>query len=221
MRGIAALAPAGTSDAPPGASFGASSNPRAPYPRAPYLTDVPAGAYDATMTDVPSESGGAARHNVFPARPFSRGMLLSTTFVSLVPAGLVVIALVQPEAGVAMLGLALLLTPLFHWAVRQSPIAYEIAHRRLVVHGRLAARHTFVLDGTVRYPAPPPRMRLFGSSGFFGHTGWFLDAEGTMVRAFVTRAEDLVVVGTDRGPIVVSPARPEAFAEAVRGGTVR
>lgn len=158
---------------------------------------------------------------IFPARPFSTGMKLSTTFVALVPAGLVVVGILAPAASVGMLIGAVVIAPVFWWAVRQSPVAYEIGHRRLVVHGRLDARHTFVLDGTVRYPAPPPRMRLFGSSGFFGHTGWFLDAEGSMVRAFVSRAEDLVVVGTDRGPIVVSPAQPEAFAEAVRGGTVR
>ncbi|MES2638429.1 MAG: PH domain-containing protein [Myxococcota bacterium] len=148
-------------------------------------------------------------------------MKISTTFVSLVPVALVVIGITFPHASVGMLIGAIVLAPIFWWAMRQSPIAYDIGNRRLVVHGRLNGVHTFVLNGTVRYPAPPPRMRLFGSSGFFGHTGWFLDAEGTMVRAFVSRAEDLVVVGTDRGPVVVSPADPGAFAEAVRGGTVR
>jgi hypothetical protein len=157
----------------------------------------------------------------FPARPFSTGMKLSTTFVSSVPVLLVVIGVVFPHASMGMLIGTIVLAPIFWWAMRQSPIAYDIGNRRLVVHGRLNGVHTFVLNGMVRYPAPPPRMRLFGSSGFFGHTGWFLDAEGTMVRAFVSRAEDLVVVGTDRGPVVVSPADPDAFAEAVRGGTVR
>lgn len=157
----------------------------------------------------------------FPARPLSTGMKISTTLVSLTPVVLVVTGLAFPDARLAMLVGVVVLMPVFWWALRQSPVSYEIANRRLVVHGRLDAVHTFVLNGAVRYPAPPPRMRLFGSSGFFGHTGWFLDAEGTMVRAFVSRGDDLVVVGTDRGPVVVSPANPDAFAEAVRGGTVR
>lgn len=148
-------------------------------------------------------------------------MKISTAFVSCTPVALLVTGVAFPDARPAMLLGTLILVPLFWWAVRQSPLSYHVGNRRLMVRGRLNGHHTFVLDGMVRYPAPPPRLRLFGSSGFFGHTGWFLDAEGTLVRAFVSRAEDLVVVGTDRGPVVVSPANPDAFAEAVRLGTVR
>ncbi|MDP2307358.1 MAG: PH domain-containing protein [Pseudomonadota bacterium] len=148
-------------------------------------------------------------------------MKISTTFVLLVPLWLLVVSLAAPDARWGLALGALVLGPVFLWAVRQSPIAYEVRGGRLVVHARLGATHTVRLDGTARFPAPPPRLRLFGSSGFFGHTGWFLDADWTMVRAFVTRADNMVVVGTDVRPVLVSPVDPEGFAAAVRGGVVR
>ncbi|MDP2315600.1 MAG: PH domain-containing protein [Pseudomonadota bacterium] len=158
---------------------------------------------------------------IFPAPRLSTSMKASTTFVSLAPLALVTVALISPENG-WMLGLGgLAILPVFVWAVRQSPLAYEVHHGHLIVHARLGATHTLRLDGTVEFPATPPHMRLFGSSGFFGHTGWFLDPEGRVVRAFMSRAHDTVVVGTDRGPVFLSPADPEAFIRAVQAGVVR
>jgi hypothetical protein len=156
-----------------------------------------------------------------PARPLSAGMKATTAFVLLVPVALLATALAQPSVSATLLGSSVVLAPVLAWAIRQSPLAYEVRGGTLTVHTRLGGAYAYRLDGTFRSPAPGLRLRLFGSSGFYGHTGWFLDAEGRRVRAFVSRAEDLVSIGTNRGPIVLSPQSPAELVGAVQAGTVR
>jgi len=155
------------------------------------------------------------------AQPLSTGMKASSGFVLLVPVALLVAALAQPIVAPALLISMVVVLPLLAWAVRQSPLAYEVRGGTLTVHTRLGGSYTYRLDGTFRSPTPDLRLRLFGSSGFYGHTGWFLDREGRRVRAFVSRADGLVSIGTDRGPIVLSPASAAELVNAVQAGTVR
>ena len=96
---------------------------------------------------------------------------------------------------------------------------YTVARGELWVH-RIGWTTRLPLDGRARARVDPDAMRgsvrTFGNGGLFAFAGRFRNAALGPYRAFVTDAERSVVVDLGGQPVVVTPDRPEAFAEAVR-----
>jgi hypothetical protein len=75
------------------------------------------------------------------------------------------------------------------------------------------------LDGSTTVTVRPHAMRgawrIWGNGGLFAITGRFSGSSLGRFHAFVTDPARTVVVSTSLGVVVVSPDRPEAFADAV------
>ncbi|MCB1225188.1 MAG: hypothetical protein KDK99_05190 [Verrucomicrobiales bacterium] len=60
-------------------------------------------------------------------------------------------------------------------------------------------------------------IRVLGNGGFFSFSGLFYQSGLSLFRAMATRVGDAIILRfTDRLPLVLTPADPQAFAEAVR-----
>lgn len=57
--------------------------------------------------------------------------------------------------------------------------------------------------------------RTFGNGGFFSVSGWFYNRTLGKYRAFVTNRRDAVILRFADRTVVVSPERPDRFAEQV------
>lgn len=151
----------------------------------------------------------------FAPAPFSALMRIANVAIPALLAVIVLPALAIPGAAWIAVPATVLTVAVFAWAISESPTAYELpGGGALVVHGRFGRRFRYRVTGA-RRPAPRLGLRLLGTSGFFGHTGWYRDAEGRRVRAFLTTTDGAVSLDTDRGPVVVSPADPEGFVAAL------
>ncbi len=62
-------------------------------------------------------------------------------------------------------------------------------------------------------------IRTFGNGGRFGFTGRFRNRTPGPYRAFATDGERTVVIELRDGAVVVTPDRPEVFAEILNGRT--
>lgn len=98
-------------------------------------------------------------------------------------------------------------------AVTVAPGAVRIERRALpVVIPMASIRAVQVL--------PPEALRgvlrTFGCSGLFGHFGRFWSRQLGAFRMYCTSTRGLVLLETDRGRVVISPAPAEAFVDAVR-----
>ena len=59
-------------------------------------------------------------------------------------------------------------------------------------------------------------LKVAGAAGLFGHYGRFYSRPLGSFRLYATRRDRLVVIDTDAGRFVVTPASPERFAEALQ-----
>jgi hypothetical protein len=154
---------------------------------------------------------------VFPARPLSLGMWISTAFVVLC----VALGLAAGLWGAPALWVQLLigLTPLvLLWPLRDSPRVFRVDGARVTIVGRLGT--AAVLDvAEVVDAAPTLAVRWAGSSGFLGYSGWFGLRGGGTARVYATTPDALVLLRTRDGrAVVVSPEDREGFVRAVRRG---
>lgn len=96
---------------------------------------------------------------------------------------------------------------------------YELAPGELRVR-RLLWSTRVPLAGPVEVRADPQAMtgsmRLFGNGGLFSFTGLFQSRTLGRYRAFVTDPARAVVLRGAGRVVIVSPAEPQAFAEAAR-----
>ena len=59
-------------------------------------------------------------------------------------------------------------------------------------------------------------LKVSGAAGLFGHYGRFYSRPLGTFRLYATRRDHLVVIDTDSGRFVVTPAMPERFVEALQ-----
>ncbi len=95
---------------------------------------------------------------------------------------------------------------------------YEIGPRELRIQ-RLLWSTPVRLDGLSRAWADPDAMacsiRIWGNGGLYSITGYFWNKTLGRFRAFVTDPKLSVVLALPRRVVVVSPAEPRAFLQAL------
>ncbi len=98
-------------------------------------------------------------------------------------------------------------------AVTVAPGAVRVERRALPVVIPMAAIRTVQL-------LPPEALRgtlrTFGCRGLFGHVGFYWSRQLGAFRMYCTRGQELVLLETDGGRVVISPSPAEAFVDAVR-----
>ena len=147
----------------------------------------------------------------------SRAIQIITTIYFLLTVGLFVVGLKAPVLLAAAL-LLLLLGAYCYWF--WSPVAYELEGDTLTVHFR-ASRMVFP---AVSRCSPMEKrsslltLRLWGNGGVFAGSGIFWNKRYGVFRAYVTRskAEELVLVESARGKVIISPERPEEFLGQIK-----
>lgn len=99
-----------------------------------------------------------------------------------------------------------------------SPVAYELDGNTLTVRFR-GSRSTF--PGVTRCSRIQERfsfltLRLCGNGGVFAGSGIFWNKRMGIFRAYVTRSQpdELVLVESRRGKVVISPEDPAGFLDA-------
>jgi len=99
-----------------------------------------------------------------------------------------------------------------------SVLGYSISERKLIIH-RPFWKTSFKLDGleeaTLRGEDFRVGVRLFGSGGFWGWTGWFWNREFGRYRFLGTRLEKVVVLRWKERTLVISPEDGAGLIEAV------
>ena len=127
-----------------------------------------------------------------------------------------------PGKAMALAGWAYLLVVLPPLAVAIALLfvvrGYELHPDRLEVR-RLLWSTRVPLDGLERAWHDPRAMdrsmRLLGNSGLFSISGLFQGRELGRYRAFVTHPRQAVVLRAGRRTVVISPADPQAFLDAL------
>ena len=113
--------------------------------------------------------------------------------------------------GLLLLGILLL-------CVSQAVRWYELSPRELRIR-RLWWETRWPLEGLTAATIQPQVMdnswRTWGNGGVGGFTGRFSGSGLGSYRAYVTDASRTVVLKTRRGPVVVSPDRPDDFVAAL------
>ncbi len=139
------------------------------------------------------------------------------THVRLVTAGAVVLLLVvvrSLDGGMTWLPVALLIG-----ASLLSVRGYSIRAGSVLVH-RLGWSTTISLEGLQDVRVEPGvtrgSIRTFGNGGLFGFVGHFRNGVLGAYRAYFTDPELAVVLDLGSQRVVVSPERPNLFAEEVR-----
>lgn len=103
-----------------------------------------------------------------------------------------------------------------------APGVLELHGRELHVRRRLFGRRQFTVVGRVHRPTWQVGLRSvrkLGSGGLFGWHGSFWRSGVGSFHAYVTDRSRSVLCETDDGPVVVSPADPDAFEAAIRGAS--
>jgi hypothetical protein len=148
--------------------------------------------------------------------PWDRSLKVSTGFLLLLMVGLAGVFLAF-ELLVGPLVIALVIPAI--WAL--APRSYTISGGELTVN-----RPIFPVRiplATVRSVALVERaeagtfLKVGGAAGVFGHYGRFYSRPLGSFRLYATRRDRLVVIDTEAGRYVITPATPERFVEALRG----
>ncbi len=105
----------------------------------------------------------------------------------------------------------------------RSPVAYEMSSGNLTVA---------LVWGSLVFPSVSScrvigkkmesTTRLWGNGGLFAATGWFWNAQHGKFRAYLSssRPENMVMLETAGAKVLVSPADPGAFAEAIKAHSI-
>ena len=95
---------------------------------------------------------------------------------------------------------------------------YSVMEGTLHIH-RMGWSKTFDLDTLKDIQVSPNAMvgsiRTWGIGGLFGYIGYFKNSALGNYRAYATDSENTVVMEFNNETVVVSPDRPDDFAEAV------
>lgn len=112
----------------------------------------------------------------------------------------------------------ILLTGFGSWA--WAPRAFAVTRDAVRVERRLARPLVLPLAAVRSARRLEPgalrgSIRLFGVGGFFGYYGTFRNRALGNYRLYATRTDGQVLLATERGPVVLTPERPDAFVQAV------
>jgi hypothetical protein len=114
----------------------------------------------------------------------------------------------QSGAAIAC-GAASLLVAALVWHYRRAqPLAYRLEDGALVIAGRGTERR--FAGAVTRGEHVGLGVRLMGSGGLYGYTGWFR-VGGARARAFVTDRRRTVVVAVGSERVAISPADTAGF----------
>lgn len=102
---------------------------------------------------------------------------------------------------------------------RLAPTGYRLAADGLHVERKagpkvVAYRTIRAVDRAER---PVNGITVFGSRGVFGRFGRYWNPSLAFYQLYLTNREDVVWLVTDRGLVGLSPDRPDAFVERLRG----
>lgn len=98
-----------------------------------------------------------------------------------------------------------------------APVAYAISNNNLLVLSRINRKTFGPVTKCARITGRVPGgIRLWGNGGLFAGTGIFWNKSYGIFRAYVTssRKEDLVLVDTAKGKVVITPEDPDRFIES-------
>jgi hypothetical protein len=118
------------------------------------------------------------------------------------------------------------LIPLFviPWAILLGSMAftvrgYSVTGGEIVIHHLLFARRyplARLEQATIDPSATQLSIRTFGIGGLGGYIGWFRNEQLGNYLAFVTDSANLVVLRFTGRTVVISPARPADFLDAIQ-----
>ena len=101
------------------------------------------------------------------------------------------------------------------------PVKYSITEKELVVHRPVSDKRinkTIIKSATVIKKENISAARVFGSGGFFGYYGSFVNYSLGKMRWYVTRRDRAVLVQTAAGEkLLLSPDQPELFIQSLTG----
>ncbi|BDG09411.1 PH domain-containing protein [Anaeromyxobacter paludicola] len=123
----------------------------------------------------------------------------------------------RPVALAASLGpLALTALGCFGFAPRAFGVGREGVRVRRWIAGPVLVPLAEIREARRLEPGALRRsIRLFGVGGLFGCYGRFRHRSLGTYRLYASRMDGHVLLSTTRGPVVLTPARPEAFVQAV------
>ena len=101
-----------------------------------------------------------------------------------------------------------------------APVGYELSGDRLIVRFRRGEKEFGPVVGCSLVAAYPSwSLRLWGNGGLFAGTGIFWNRAWGVFRTYVTsaRPQDMVLVETQTGKILISPRAPEEFVKGCKG----
>lgn len=166
----------------------------------------------------------------FDAAPLDGYAERITTGVALIGGVLMLPALfsflsgVQAEAVVVAVAIAAALAAFLFLNFAVQPVRYEIEQDRLLIRRRLWRRMVVpykrilgVSEATAMADVPRFGLRQAFNAGIFGYEGPFqLDPYGRVFLSATNRERLVALARLDNTPLLISPARPKPFVEALR-----
>jgi hypothetical protein len=105
----------------------------------------------------------------------------------------------------------------------RAPVAYEVSPNGLTILFRLGSKRFGPAIRADRVEKSMDRsIRLWGNGGLFAGTGIFWNGTWGIFRAYVTTSgrENMVLVETQTGKVLVSPANPDEFGKLLNSVVV-
>lgn len=164
--------------------------------------------------------------NPCPAAPwnaFLKGISITVTLLLL---GICLsVAVFVPSQTLPPLRIGVIAAPLLILLAAALFVVRSYALRDGTLHVRRLLWTTRVAVGGLREASIDPQagagsLRLFGNGGLFSFSGWFRNARLGRYRAFVTDWQQAVVLRTDGGVVVLSPADPAGFVRDLQASLV-
>ena len=166
----------------------------------------------------------------FDAAPLDSYAERITTGVALLGGVLMLPALfsflsgIQAEAVIVSVAIAAALAAFLLLTYAVQPIRYEIEAARLTIRRRWWRRFSVaytqiiaVSEASAMADLPRTGLRNAFNAGVFGYGGLFeLDPYGKVALLATNRERLVALARTDQAPLLISPARPKPFVDALR-----
>ena len=156
--------------------------------------------------------------NYFHA-PWSKSLLVASTFATLVCLGVAYVLWTLPVASESLRHwLGLLPLAITFICALFTIRGYSIDNGAIAIHRLFWTTRVSLSDLQAIYFDPEATrrsIRTFGNGGFFSFTGYFRNKELCSYRAFMTDRGRAVVIRFPTSVIVISPERPESFVDAI------
>jgi hypothetical protein len=141
------------------------------------------------------------------------GVVLPVVMFAAMPKGIIGLA-------TSLLGTLPLVVVAFIWLIYR-PGSFEVTPRGVWIHWPV--RRRLLPAGDITEVRALPRkevglgIRVCGAGGVFGGFGWFWSRRVGLFLAYASRNDGLVLIRlASAKPIIITPARPEEFVQAVQ-----